>query len=654
MRLNNVCFKLLILFLITFIFNDSFSQQREIDSLKIELNNTNEDSVKLKLIIDISSISLKNELVDTDYWLWHANQLAEKLNKTEDIYRLKFLKAQSLFNQGDYLNSLELAFDVLSYYESVGNIEGKIKCLMSIGTLQVSLKNYNGALEYQEKCLKLLEKTGNKQKTSQILMNIGVTYKNLYENRTAVHYLERALAIAKEVGENEALARIYSNMSNVYKNMNNHDSAKYFNTEAIKICKKTNNIRGLAIQYNNLALLHIDKEEFAESEKCLKLALENCLKINDKDFLVQIYHTFSQNYAQQKKFKSAYEYLQKSVEIKDTIIKEEHLKKISKLDEKYKFEVQQKELDLQKEQLISEKYKTQFLIIIFVASAIVIALLIAIIILYYKRFCAVQKSHKELLDNKEQIQEQNKIINNKNYELEELNKTKDKLISIIAHDLRNPLQALMLSSNLIYEKIDVMDNEKILTLAKGINQASIQMNQLLDNLLEWALTKTNAAVSNPDVYHLKSTVEEQINYSKISFQNKNITIDNEIHDSIKIFADINHLQTVFRNLISNGIKFSNNGGRIRIFIHKHSASEVEIAVQDNGVGIPDKSLVKLFDINTTETTLGTQKEKGSGLGLVLCKEFIELNGGKIRVESKLGTGSTFFVNIPVPNKTDNN
>lgn len=231
-------------------------------------------------------------------------------------------------------------------------------------------------------------------------------------------------------------------------------------------------------------------------------------------------------------------------------------------------------------------------------------------------------------------------------QLIELNATKDKLFSIIAHDLRAPFNSILGFSELLIEDakdIDVFESEEYLRL---INTTTKNTLILLDNLLNWAKSQTGQIIFDPQKMNLSSIIRETIQNSNSAAKIKNISLIEIQSDDIEVDADKNMIQTILRNLISNAIKFTKPGGSINVSaISKQN--HLEISISDNGIGINNETLKKIFDTTTNTTTKGTAEEKGSGLGLILCKEFVEKHKGEIWVESELGKGSVFKFTLPL-------
>lgn len=233
-------------------------------------------------------------------------------------------------------------------------------------------------------------------------------------------------------------------------------------------------------------------------------------------------------------------------------------------------------------------------------------------------------------------------------QLKELNTTKDKLFSIIAHDLRSPFNSIIGFSELLTLNSADLEPEEKEKFCSIINVAAKNTLILLDNLLNWAKSQTGQLRFNPEKVLFSAVILEIITLKKSLTKAKNITLDYSLSDEIEVYADVNMLKTVLRNLISNAIKFTELGGNIRVLATLKD-QHVEITISDNGIGMNEEKCKELFKIASNTTTIGTANENGSGLGLVLCKEFVEQNRGTIWVESKEGKGSDFKFTLPLGN-----
>lgn len=261
--------------------------------------------------------------------------------------------------------------------------------------------------------------------------------------------------------------------------------------------------------------------------------------------------------------------------------------------------------------------------------------------------------HIEIQEAFSNLSEKNIQIEKQKHQLLELNATKDKFFSIIAHDLINPFSFLMGYSSLLYEKFDTYTPMELKEMIGHLNHTSKQTYDLLQNLLQWSRAHSRRLENKPIKIKLVEIVLNNLALTKNNSLDKNIEISHYIPENLCVFVDYNMINTVLRNLISNAIKFTPNGGKITISLDEMGKSSslddkfVIITVTDTGVGISPEKISKLFKIEENTTTLGTKNERGTGLGLILCNEFVEMMGGEIWIESEIGTGSKFYIKIPL-------
>lgn len=238
-----------------------------------------------------------------------------------------------------------------------------------------------------------------------------------------------------------------------------------------------------------------------------------------------------------------------------------------------------------------------------------------------------------------------KKVEERTQELRELNATKDKFFSIIAHDLKNPFNTLMGFTELLRDNFDNFEQKQIKNYIGILFETSRSSYTLLKNLLDWSRSQTGRLIIQPEKVDLNGLVNNVLRLVDLPAKKQNIVIDNNIPTGTFAFADINTVDTIIRNLVSNAVKFTKDEGIIKIE-SSIGKDEVIVCVADNGVGISEDNLHKLFKIDQSFSTDGTESETGTGLGLVLCKEFVEKNNGKIWVESKPDLGSKFYFSLP--------
>lgn len=230
-------------------------------------------------------------------------------------------------------------------------------------------------------------------------------------------------------------------------------------------------------------------------------------------------------------------------------------------------------------------------------------------------------------------------------DLMELNATKDKFFTILAHDLKNPFNAILTFSKMLETEMEQNTLEESKRLAKFIYTSSELAFDLLDNLLQWARSQTGRLEFRPQKFILSHLVENVVNLAEAQALNKKISVSANVPNNIAVFADLNLTKTILRNLISNAIKYTQPEGKITVEVEKIPGF-AQVIVSDTGIGIPPQKLHKLFHIESVFSTLGTENERGTGLGLILCMEFVKLQGGTIWIESEEHKGSRVMFTIP--------
>jgi signal transduction histidine kinase len=257
----------------------------------------------------------------------------------------------------------------------------------------------------------------------------------------------------------------------------------------------------------------------------------------------------------------------------------------------------------------------------------------------------LQEANEQLLTKTEMIMMQAEYLEETNSRLTVLNATKDKLFSIIAHDLKNPFSSILSFSEILLTKFRDLAEDKKLKFINAIFDSSHRIYDLLENLLQWARTQTGNIQYKPESFDLSEVIDPNYDLVKVILEEKEITFTKNINDNTIVFADRNMINTVIRNLLGNAIKYTEKGAiSIDILIKGDFA---EVNVTDSGSGISEAKMASIFDIEQGKSTSGTRGEKGSGLGLLICKDFVLINKGEISVKSVVGQGTTFTFKLPL-------
>jgi signal transduction histidine kinase len=323
-------------------------------------------------------------------------------------------------------------------------------------------------------------------------------------------------------------------------------------------------------------------------------------------------------------YKEALDYYQKYSNLKDSIFSTDNKIKLSNIESQRKIDLKDKQIEIQNLKIKSDQRKVYLLITI---TGAVIILLGLFLWLYLSK------------------RKTNQLLNDKNKIISGINKQKDKFFSIIAHDLRGPFNGFLGLTELLAKDIDSMDKEEIQFAAENMRSSATNLNRLLENLLEWSRMEQGLIPFDPKENQLLPVVSECVSTLKDAANNKEIKIQTLIDEKTTVFADDHISQAVIRNILSNAVKFTPKGGSI-VIQGKEDDKNTTITIKDSGIGMDPKMVGNLFQLDVKTNRKGTDDEPSSGLGLILCKEFIEKHGGEIWVESEEGKGSIFYFNFP--------
>jgi signal transduction histidine kinase len=321
------------------------------------------------------------------------------------------------------------------------------------------------------------------------------------------------------------------------------------------------------------------------------------------------------------------------------VFNEKQSERIARLHSRYEQELSDREID----QLHSESQVQKMLNKVFAAFIVIIAVLVVIIAINLR---SKQKANRMLAERNTQITQTLEKLSISEKELQKLNQSKDRIFTVVAHDLRNPVAAVTGFSELLNENFDQFSVETQKDYLLQIVQGTHRIQNLLENLLVWARAQMKAVKYEPSDLKVEKLIEDCLKEHKANLDHKKITCQLNIQEDCIIYADRDMMHAVCRNLLMNAIKFSFPGGKVWISA-KRLNDQCEITITDEGIGIQPEIQEKLFDPNETVTSQGTSGESGSGLGLVICKDFLEKNQGSIRVESASGNGSSFMIRLPV-------
>lgn len=572
-------------------------------------------------------------------------QLGNELGFEAEKAQAQSALGNTYFISGKLSASADNYLQALRYFEATQDKNSMVSVFYGLANIYNKQNNFGKALEYNLKAIHIYEASSNKFKTLIGYDQIGNLYQKQGNYIKANEYYLRSLKLYVEFNNLAGQASTLHQIGNNNQLAGRFQDAIVNYTQSLKLSKQLNMLPLQAASYNGLATtyekLRLYEKGIYAANEAQKIAQQATLKIE----LEQAYETLSRLYRVIEKKDEATTFSNLSREIKDSLYNDSTLKKLADLQllfdgekKQRKIELQQKEQQLLELELLREKEIRKSFII-----GLVLVGLSALVFLWLfvvnKRFAGKLKQQKLKLE-----QTTNEIIKQKE-ELGQLNNVKDRFFSIISHDLRNNLTTMKLYFDLISNP-DYTPSTELNELTKQISFSVDNTIDLLENLLVWAKSQINSIEPQPQKLNLHQLIRANVDLLRGNALQKSIKLINNIDSETAVWADEDMINLVVRNLISNAIKFTPNNGSVTISNRLLNEHNVAIQVADTGVGINKQNLEKLFTKTQNPTTLGTANEKGTGLGLLLCKEFVEKNKGSIDVQSEPDEGSTFTVVLP--------
>jgi two-component system, NtrC family, sensor kinase len=387
-----------------------------------------------------------------------------------------------------------------------------------------------------------------------------------------------------------------------------------------------------------MADIYLQKKDFKSAEKLLHEALRYAEADGLQERVRDASLSLSELYLQRTDFEKAYTYLHQYITYRDSIKNEDVIQEMADL--RTEFEVGQKQIEVD---LLHAQARTQRIVLIAVGTVLVLVVILVYVLfrLYKLRNRAIKISR-----------ERRKIIASQRDRLEELNNTKDKFFSIISHDIRGPVGNFHGFVRLIELSLESGDTSDLVEISQMLDKSAIELSSLLDNLLHWAMSQQGKFPNKPERLDLVRLCNENMGMVENIAAAKQITLTKSLPAAAAVFADKNSVSTITRNLLSNALKFTKKGGVVGLSLNCEG-NECIITVSDSGIGIPAEKMNTLFGFDAGRSQWGTGGEKGVGLGLNLVKEFVDMNKGRIEVESEEGVGTTFRVYLPVAGSSVN-
>lgn len=659
------------------------AQDKELDSLTLQLAFQKPDTAKVNTSIKLIDILYNQK----DYkkaimFIDESERLAQSLNYDKGIALAAFYKAQIFTIKDDYYNAIDNYNKSKQIFTRIKDTLGVAKVNSGIGMIEIKRGNYSKgiesalsaitvfednylfeylsedynnlatafyetdrleeSLEYNFKALEVRERLKDSFSLSTTYRNIATLYSLKKDHQNAISYYNKVLLLLAASGNNlELRGEILPKIGQEYLNSKDYIKAANNLVAGARLNRNIQNKEGLLQSLNGLAQLNLDKKRFDLVERQLGEATVIAKELNDENELLRNYELNMKLDSSKGNFRNAFFWQREYQNLKDKVFKREYISAgledtdYNSEDDNEKLLEEQKIKDdanlarINKLKLISY--------ILLGAFAIVSTFLLLI---YLKRNSGV-KYTRDLEEKNKQIQEKNEAILIQSKKLEETNAVKDKLFSIVSHDLKDSVTSIKAFMDLLKEgSLSSKEfNELVPELSENADNASL----LLFNLLNWSKSQMESLEPKPEYFNVQEVFQDKIKLVEKKVEKKKIVmVDETIADTI--YADRSMVEIIVQNLITNAVKFCDSGDIISVS-NQVINGRCQFYIKDTGVGISEENQEKLFKSNSF-TTIGTTNEKGTGLGLTICKELVELNHGRIWLESSVNMGSKFYIELP--------
>jgi signal transduction histidine kinase len=659
-----------------------FSQNEKIDQLTVQLAYQNQDSTKVDM-----SLMLINELYTIEDFkkaLLYINEtakLSDDINYTKGLAESSYYRALIFSKRNDYFNAIDNFNKSKKYYLQIRDTLGIAKVSNSIGLLEIKRGNYgvglqnslyaidvfeardlkselsmaynnlaeayyktnqiDKAIDFNFKALAVRKQIDDKSGIIASNKNIAQLYSTLKEHRKAIEYYEKVLDLLNPETDKDLRGEILPKLGSEYLRFKEYDKASDYLVEGLKYNRKQGNKEGLLRALNAIGNLNLQKNKLKLAQIQLNEAYEIAQNIDNKTELLENYKLHIALDSTRGYFQNAFFWQNKFYDLKESISEVNQPvfpTEVNPIELEITAPI---EVDHNKTEVTTNDSWFNKPIAWFVTIA-VLAVLLTLLIFSFLKSKTYKENALKQKGNAIKVEEKNKVLLEKIDQLEEVNEVKDKLFSIVSHDLKDSISSIKAFLDLLKE--DSISKDEFYDLVPELSENANNASSLLFNLLNWSKSQMQNLETKPELFNIQEVFHTKIALVEQKVEDKRIVLIDESQRDF-VYADKSMIEIVIQNLITNAVKFSRTGDVITVS-NQDANGKALICIEDTGVGISRENISKLFNSNKNFTTVGTKNEKGTGLGLTIAKDLVELNHGRIWVESTENVGSKFFIELP--------
>lgn len=632
-----------------FIFQSSvsFSQEPSVDSLLAILPGK-KNEVRVNLLNEMATILRESAQKEALDYSREADSIAREL---------KYLSGQSralenigwiFYRQGQWEKSFEYSEKAYDLAVEANDQLQAARLMNNMGALYYEQQNFPMAIQQFKKGYELATKVNDLSTRIRSLNNVALNFAQSNQLDSAMDYASRSIKLNENAGSPYLTSFAHRVVGDVYLAKGNYDSAQAIYTRSLDMAQKQGVKSFEAGVLHRLGNAYLLDGKLDQAEKLLIYSIELCKENGFLDELSKSHRYLARVYEGRGEISQAFYHQSQFLVLNDSLLSKSNRDRLALLQNMFEKNLEESELELLKAQNENQAYRltsSRRYAIFFGITAILIGALGIRLFFMNKN---VLKFNADLLEQQRKIEEQNLALAHQSEQLREMNETKNKLFSILGHDLRGPVSQvksvmdMLLSGHLDQEEFD----EVLIVLNKDIDSVNFTLN----NTLKWSMSQMDGFQVNLSNFELKEVVDNSLKLLQASIGEKELSIFNQMESNIEVCADQDLIEVVVRNILNNAVKFSNKADAVTIF-SETDGTWAYWCVLDQGVGMTEEQIeIILADsYSLTKSRPGTNKEKGSGLGLQLAKEFTRKCGGEITIDSHLGHGTKFCIRLPLAN-----
>ncbi len=631
--------------------NAGFSQNRALDSLVMLLPEKKNES-RVNVLNEMATLLRESAQKDAMAYSIEADSLAKELAYLSGRSRALENIGWIYYRQGQWQTSFEYSKEAYDLAIEAADKLQAARLMNNMGALYYEQQNFQMAIQQFKKGYELATEVNDLSTQIRSLNNVALNLVQSNELDSAMAYAELSINLNKKAGSPYLTSFAHRVIGDVYLAKGNYDSAQAIFRRSLDMAQAQGVKSFEAGVLHRLGNAFLLDGKLAEAEKILIQSVELSGANGFLDELAKSHRYLARVYEERGDIKRAFFHQSNYLVLNDSLLSKSSRDRLSLLQNMFEKNLQESELELLKAQNENQAYRLQTsrrYSIFFAFTAILIGILG--VRLFFMNRKAV-KFNSDLVEQQRKIEQQNNALAEQSDQLKEMNETKNKLFSILGHDLRGPISQVKSVVDLLLA--GHLDQDEFSGLLQVLNKDIDSVNFTLNNTLKWSMSQMDGFQVNPSVFDLREVVDNSLSLLKTSILEKELSVFNQMESKVEVFADQDLIEVVIRNILNNAVKFSNPEDAVTIFSETDDKM-VHWYVLDQGIGMNEEQIELLLSdsYSLTKSRPGTYKEKGSGLGLQLAKEFTRKCGGEITIDSHPGHGTKFCVSLPLAHSNQN-